>query len=437
MILKPQTPIVFAPLWERSARYKGAWGGRGSAKSWDRAQAVIINMATRPGYRIACLREVQNSLKDSVQQLLIDTTQRLGIGPAFDSVESEMRGPNGSLCIFRGMKDQNADSIKSLEGFDAVWWEEAQTATQRSMDLLRPTIRKPGSEIWFTWNPRKKSDPVDRFLRQQHIGDPDFLVVEAQWSDNPWISDVLLKERTLDLIGDPDRYAHIWEGAYESDAALQLISERLVSQARERTVEPESFDEKVMGVDVARFGDDSSVIYFRHGRDGSPMPYVRRQGVDTMALAALVADWITRWRPDSVFVDEGGVGGGVVDRLAQLGFREVRGINFGGKADSLRTGEKAGNKRTEMWLNMRQWLARAALPKDELLAAELTGPMYSYNADNAMMLEKKADMKKRGVPSPDVADALALTFAYPVQANTDDDWADEHEERGRSNATGY
>ena len=142
--------------------------------------------------------------------------------------------------------------------------------------------------------------------------------------------------------------------SFEAESDDQLIPFDLVQACHNRRVEPESFDEKVMGVDVARFGDDSSVIYFRHGRDGSPMPYVRRQGVDTMALAALVADWITRWRPDSVFVDEGGVGGGVVDRLAQLGFREVRGINFGGKADSLRTGEKAGNKLTEMWLNMRQ-----------------------------------------------------------------------------------
>ena len=190
----------------------------------------------------------------------------------------------------------------------------------------------------------------------------------------------------------------------------------------------------MIGVDVARFGDDKSALYFRHGRDGNPRPYERYAGLDTMALAAKVAERISLWSPDAVFVDDGGVGGGVVDRLHQLGFRQVIGVNFGGKADRGGTGLRAGNKRSEMWLSAREWLQRGALPRDELLAAELTAPMYTYNAANALMLEPKADMKRRGIPSPDVADAFALTFAYPVAR-----WEEEDEpapEFGRSTVTG-
>ena len=139
----------------------------------------------------------------------------------------------------------------------------------------------------------------------------------------------------------------------------------------------------MIGVDVARFGDDHSVIYFRHGRNGAPMPYERHAGWDTMQLAARVADWIRRWSPDGVFVDEGGVGGGVVDRLRQLGFR-VHGVNFGGRSDARQTGELAANKRSEMWLSMRDWLAGGTLPRDDRLAAELTGPSYGYDVRNAL-----------------------------------------------------
>jgi len=213
LILKPQTAEVFDPLWTQPGRYKGAWGGRGSAKSNDRAQAVVMRMALKPGSRVVCLREVQKSIKDSVHQLIVDWIERLGVGPLFEVTQTEIRGPGDSLCIFRGMQDHTAESIKSLEGFDIAWFEEAQTCTERSLRLLRPTIRKPGSELWFTWNPRRRTDPVDLFLR---ANPPDnAIVVKANWSDNPWFPAELEAERLLDLSGDPEVYAHVWEGAYE------------------------------------------------------------------------------------------------------------------------------------------------------------------------------------------------------------------------------
>ncbi|MBF9032499.1 hypothetical protein HKCCE3408_19040 [Rhodobacterales bacterium HKCCE3408] len=139
-----------------------------------------------------------------------------------------------------------------------------------------------------------------------------------------------------------------------------------------------------------------------------------------------------------MFVDDGGVGGGVVDRLHQLGFYQVQGINFGRRSDLTLTGERAANKRTEMWLSARAWLARGSLPKDDRLSAELLAPMYRYDATNALVLERKEDMKKRGIPSPDIADAFALTFAYPVQPwDEDEDEWDEAFETGRCKTTGY
>jgi hypothetical protein len=223
--------------------------------------------------------------------------------------------------------------------------------------------------------------------------------------------------------------------SFDADIDEQLIPHDLVQAAMAREGSAQPWEEKVIGVDVARFGDDKSAIYFRHGRDGAPRPFERYAGLDTMALAAKVAERIASWNPDGVFVDDGGVGGGVVDRLRQLGFGRVIGVNFGGKADRSGARAKAGNKRTEMWLSARDWLERGSLPKDERLAAELTAPIYGYNADNAVMLERKVDMKRRGVPSPDVADAFALTFAYPVAR-----WEEEPEEEptfGRCAVTGY
>ena len=430
--LTPRTAEVFEPLWTETARYRGAYGGRGSGKSQDRAQAVVLRMVTQPGSRIVCLREVQNSIKDSVYQLVCDWIERLQVGPMFDITRDEIRGPGGSLCIFRGMKDQNAESIKSLEGYHIAWFEEAQTCSQRSLDLLRPTIRAPGSELWFTWNPRFKTDPVDVFLRARQPGNA--VVIRANHYDNPWFPDELEAERALDELGDEARYRNIWLGDYEELSDSQFISAAVVEKARKAKITGHPADELILGVDVARFGDDKTVIAVRRGRDAYSEPWLSWSKLDTMETAARVADHYDRLRPDAVFVDETGVGAGVVDRLKQLGYPVVA-VNFGSKPDGL-VDAKVANKRAEMWVRMREWLKReVGIPDDDRLEAELTGVQYKHDADNALILEKKEDMKKRGLPSPDMADALALTFAYPVRRR--DDYEYEEEARGRSEATGY
>jgi phage terminase large subunit len=220
--LQIQTARVFVPLLE-PARYKGAHGGRGSGKSHFFAEKLIEDCLAEPGesagagMRAVCIREVQKDLAQS-SKLLIETKLRsLGITDVdgFKVFRDVIETPGDGLMIFKGMNDYTSESAKSLEGFKRAWWEEAQTATAHSLNLLRPTIRAPGSELWFSWNPRRKSDPVDVMLRgaEKPTGTT---VVTANWRDNPWLTPELEQERQDCLRMQPDQYDHIWEGGYVS-----------------------------------------------------------------------------------------------------------------------------------------------------------------------------------------------------------------------------
>lgn len=210
--LRIPTARAFAPLLGPS-RYKGGHGGRGSGKSHFFAGLMIETALMNPGFRGVCIREVQKSLKESAKRLLEDKIQTFGLGSQFEPQESLIKTPGGGVIVFQGMQDHTSESVKSLEGFDVAWVEEAQSLSQRSLTLLRPTIRKPGSELWFSWNRTRKTDPVDVLLTQ---GNPptDSIVVKANWSDNPWLPGVLEQERLDDLRDRPDQYDHVWEGDY-------------------------------------------------------------------------------------------------------------------------------------------------------------------------------------------------------------------------------
>jgi phage terminase large subunit len=210
---RAEIPRKLKPLLYPS-RYKGAYGGRGGAKSHFFAERIIKRCHQRPT-RVVCIREIQNSIKDSVKQLLVDKILKFGVATDFDILDQEIRcTKTGSLIIFRGMQSYNAANIKSLEAYDIAWVEEAQTLSQHSLDLLRPTLRKEGSELWFSWNPRFKTDPVDAFFRKNPP--PEAVSVMINWRDNPWFPEVLRKDKDHDFATDPDKAEHIWEGAYGS-----------------------------------------------------------------------------------------------------------------------------------------------------------------------------------------------------------------------------
>lgn len=227
MTLNLKVARAFKPLLQ-PRRYKGAYGGRGGAKSHFFAEQVLLKTYVEPT-RVVCIREVQNTIKDSVFQLLVDKINANGVRDFYDIVDNEIRGRNGSLIIFRGMKDHTAEGIKSLEKYKIAWVEEAQTLSAKSLKLLRPTIREEGSEIWFSWNPRFADDPVDEFFRGEKPH-PQAISVAVNWNDNPWFPQVLMDEKDADFAKDPDMAEHVWNGAY------QVISEgayyaRLLLQA--------------------------------------------------------------------------------------------------------------------------------------------------------------------------------------------------------------
>ena len=209
--LRIKTARCFLPLLQ-PARYKGAWGGRGSGKSHFFAELLVEECLAVKGTLAVCIREVQQSLAHSSKRLVEKKINEFGVSHAFKIWHDRIETPGGGAIIFQGMKDHTAESIKSLEGFRIAALEEAQALSQRSLQLLRPTIRAAGSQIWAPWNPRRKSDAIDEFLRAKR---PDnAIVVQANWRDNPWFTKELEAERQLDLKLYPDRYDHIWEGGY-------------------------------------------------------------------------------------------------------------------------------------------------------------------------------------------------------------------------------
>lgn len=211
-ILRVPVARAFKPLL-LPRRYKGAHGGRGSGKSHFFAERLPVLALEKPGLRAVCIREIQKSLKESAKRLIEDKLNALSLGAEFEVQAAEVRTPGGGVILFQGMQDHTAESIKSLEGMDVAWVEEGQTLSDRSWRMLRPTIRKDGSEIWASWNPRLRSDPVDKFFRQSG-DDPNVACVQANWRDNPWFPAVLEEERQRDLKNDPDGYGHVWEGEY-------------------------------------------------------------------------------------------------------------------------------------------------------------------------------------------------------------------------------
>lgn len=231
------TAEVFEPLLH-PARYKGAWGGRGSGKSQFFAGLEVEDALRFPGdaqegLRLVCIREVQKSLKHSAKSLIEAKLSEYGLGErdGFKVFSDTIKTPGDGIIIFQGMQDHTADSIKSLEGFHRAWVEEAQSLSPLSMQLLRPTIRWESprlglkSEMHFSWNPRRKVDPVDMLLR----GDTPTgsTVIRANWSDNPWFPSVLEAERLDCLRTTPEQYDHIWEGGYATVNAGAYFAQAL------------------------------------------------------------------------------------------------------------------------------------------------------------------------------------------------------------------
>ena len=234
----------------------------------------------------------------------------------------------------------------------------------------------------------------------------------------PGINTAQLDEWVADYGEDSDFVRVRVKGEFPRVGANQFIGPERIEPARRREAVSHLRDPLIIGVDVARHGDDRTVIFFRRGRDARTIPPIRLRIPDLMQVAARVAEAARTYCADAVYVDMG-MGAGVVDRLMQLNVPGVIGVEFGGashgggRVDG--QGANYANKRAEMWGELRAWLPNGAIPDDAELAEDLAGPEYGFNARDQIQLERKEDMKKRGLSSPDMGDALALTFAYPAQ----------------------
>lgn len=214
--IAPAERVEIAPkllrLFERPSRYKVARGGRGSAKSWGFARAVLGRAIERDHpRRILCARELQNSIEDSVHALLKDQIHALGWGAMFNVLEREITARNGSEILFCGIK-HNANRIRSLEGVDICWVEEAAKVSRESWNILVPTIRKPGSEIWVSYNPDLEDDPTHAMFRDESCAPPGSRIVDMNWQDNPWFPAELEREKDYLYRVDPEGAAHVWGG---------------------------------------------------------------------------------------------------------------------------------------------------------------------------------------------------------------------------------
>ena len=391
--LKIEIAEVFKPLLSENWRIKFYYGGRGGGKSYAFADSLLL-LGRQKKLFIACLREIQDSIKDSVYKLLCD---RIGAWGLDDYKIFESRIENkitGSKFIFRGLRDQDISNIKSLEGVDIAWIEEAHTITKKSWEILSPTIRKDGSEIWISMNREAENDPLWVLVGSKP--DERTLVRKVNYYDNPFCPRELRLQAEKCRRERPEDYEHIWLGEPIRQGNYKLISSARVREAFIAKIDSCN-SPLIIGLDIARFGDDQTSFCFRRGRWCQRFAAYKK--LDNVAVANLATNFIREHQPHRVFMDVGGQGAGVY---------------FGEKALNE---SRYYNRRAEMWDEIRLWLESkpaVQLPSDEELLDDLTSINKQYDRRGRLKLEEKDELKKRLGRSPDKADALALTFAEPV-----------------------
>ena len=402
----------FRPLLTEHFRYKLYYGGRAGGKSYAFADCLLL-LARQKKLFIACVREVQNSIKDSVYKLLKDRADAYNFD---DFIFYEDRIENivtGSKFVFKGLKDQNKQNIKSLEGVDICWCEESQAITKESFEVLDPTIRKSGSELWFSMNRENENDAIWRAIAANP--DDQTLIVKVNYYDNPFCPDEMKYLAEKCKAENLDDYMHIWEGEPISLGDYKLFNVKDVREAMIPKMDS-STSPLIIGLDIARAGSDKTVFCLRKGR--WVMKFEVIKGYDTVEVADKLTNYIKELHPAKAFLDLGNSGAGVYDIMKARGFAGiVKGVNFGGKAIQP---DRYKNKRAEMYATANEWIKQelpVQLPNDDLLFEELTTIERVKVAGDTLQLEDKELFKKRIGRSPDRADAFVLTFAEPVYDN--------------------
>lgn len=387
-------------------RYYCYSGGRASGKSTAVAQSLILRASTQP-ITVLCAREFQNSITDSVYKLLTGTIEKLGL-QGFEIRRDGISHVNGSNFIFRGLHD-NIQSIKSIEGIDVCWIEEAQTISQTSLTTLIPTIRKANSTLIFTWNPLTSHDPVWTYFIT--TDSQERLRQTCHWHTTFKDVERLLSQDVIDMIeadSETADYGHVWLGLPYADTDNQLISDTMINEAiqREPLDGPTTF-----GVDVARYGNDRTALTVKKGnRIETLESWTHSSIVDTAERIRLRA---SEYQPIDIRVDDTGVGGGLTDLLKTYGL-PVTGINYAGKAKD----QQYPNIASELWFDFATMLPRLSINPQladlAKLTTELTTRKWHITSRNQRQIESKQDYKDTmNLGSPDLADSLLLACYEP------------------------
>lgn len=380
-------------------RFYTIHGGRGSGKSTSVAKWLLQKM-TAEQHTLLCTREIQNSLAESSYQMLVDMIEYQELA-GWTVQKEKIYNENGSKIIFHGLRDNAAaNSLKSVVNISLVWCEEAQSLSANSLRLLLPTIREEGAEFYFTYNPETEEDAVEIIKTRKDVCD-----IEVNWYDNPFFPQQLMDELEADFAVNPDEAEHIWNGHYRKQADNAVMSRLAVHEAMEREVDTDG--DYQIAVDVARYGNDSSIITMRKGLRMIAMKEYR-----DMSLVELCGHIEVMAGNDHnmiIKIDETGVGGGVVDILRGRGYNNVIGINFGGKPQDP---DKYADLPSEMWCTLN--ISEVSLLNDTGLFHELTDRRYSYDSKARRKVESKDSYKARNNgKSPDKADSVLMLFYEP------------------------
>ena len=390
---------LFINKWRNIAFY----GGRYSGKSYHIALALLLR-GRKDKLRILCTREIQNTIRDSVHKLLKDLIDTYGFNDYGVTNEGIYSRYTGTEFIFKGLR-RNVNEIKSTEGIDICWVEEAQSVTDDSLNILAPTIRKEGSQIIFSFNRFTELDPV---YVKYVMNNPErtfskkvnYDVLEREGL----LTDAILTELAEDK-KDPELFAHKWLGEPVGQAEFSVIGRNTIMEAMQREISDDGAVE--IGVDVARMGGDRTTFWKRKG-----LKTIQKE-VHTKLRTTEVCDLLEQFaqfnKQNLIKVDDTGVGGGVTDEMMKRGYN-VLPINFGGEALDK---DKYPNWISEAWFHLKEIMPEVQLPLDNDLLMELSTRQWRQDVKGRRQVESKNDYKKRGFRSPDIADACIICYYSP------------------------
>jgi len=401
---------AFKELFNEAWRYIVLYGGRSGGKSRATAESLLLRGRNKK-LRILCTREVQNTIADSVHKLLKDLIEKYGFDDYEVQRDSIKNKVTGTEFIFKGLK-HNINEIKSTEGIDICWVEEAQSITKASLDILIPTIRKDGSQLIFTFNRFNELDPVYEYMvinerPGSFIKKVNYDVLERAGVLPDVIKGEIESDRSNKLL-----FAHKWLGEPLSQTDNAIISRDRVLGAMERKIEDDGQEE--VGVDVARMGNDRTVLWKRKGlktKDTRVLNHKR-----TTEVCDAIEQFVDFNKEITIKIDDTGVGGGVTDEMMKRGYTVVA-INFGAEP---RDKDKYPNWISEAWFYMAEIMDEAELPMNSDLLMELTSRAWKQDTKGKRRVESKIEYKKRGFRSPDLADACIICYATPRQLTADD-----------------